>query len=991
VGVDQVVKKMKHSYSGYIKSTVSILRTLGFLSLFISVSAFKLSTQAPEPFKIGEWEQAQLQQMSLEQKIAQLMMIEVRPRLGETHINQVRSLVEQYQVGGLIFFKGEPLKQLELTNELQAKSKVPMLIAIDGEWGLSMRLSNTPEYPYQLALGAIQKEDLIYDMGRDIGRQCRRMGIHVNFAPVADINNNPNNPVINFRSFGENKKNVARKAWMYAKGMQYERIIACAKHFPGHGDTEVDSHKDLPIIEHNRYHLDSFELYPFRYMFDRGIKSVMSAHLYIPAIDPTPNQATSVSEKSINELLRKDMGYQGLVFTDALSMKGVSKYYESGALELQALQAGNDILLGPADVEAALNRIKNAIENGEYSQEELDKKVLKVLAAKRWCGLDKYHPASAKNLNAELNTSHSKKLISRLISESLCLIKDEKNQVPFQSKSMKTALLAIGSLQPTPFQKHMGMYVHADMIQCPSDPDANKQIELIDELKGYERIIISLHGLSKYQHRGYGITTGMKQLVSTLSQSNNVSLVLFGNPYALSDFPEPGTLLLAYDEDILYQKNAAMALCGVKDIHGKLSVSTGVYKTGAGLKKEKKTKLGFSAFEDKDLRSLNTHKIDSIVARAIDIKACPGAQILIAKDAEVVYQASYGKHTYETNAEAVRDDHLFDLASITKIGATTLAVMKLYEEGKIQLHARLSDYIPELRNSNKKHITVSQVLSHTSGLKGWIPFYLRMKKNPEDALFYYASAQNLVYPFEAGPSIYLNKSLPDSVFKWIIESPVKPSGKYVYSDLGMILLAKAIEHISGMSFERYLQSEFYEPMGLSTLTFKPLERFDPNKIIPTEHGIDFRNELIHGYVHDPAAAMMGGVSGHAGLFSNAFDLAQIMQMLLNGGYYNGKQFLKKSTIEQFTKRHNPEYRRGLGFDKPETNQHLPNPASDMAPAACFGHTGFTGTMVWADPKNELIYVFLSNRIHPTADNRKLISENIRTSIMDVIYESLTNP
>ncbi len=964
------------------------LRETTLLFLLLISSAFQLGTQPPDLFEAGQWEQAQLDSMSTEQKIAQLLMIEVRPTLGQRHLDEVKSIVQNYQVGGLIFFKGNALEQLRFTNELQALSVVPMLIAIDGEWGLSMRLGNTTKFPYQLALGAVQNEELIYQMGREIGRQCRRMGIHVNFAPVADINNNPNNPVINFRSFGENKENVARKAWLYAKGMQEESIIACAKHFPGHGDTEVDSHKDLPVINHSRYHLDSFELYPFRYMFEKGVRSIMSAHLYIPAIDDTPGQATSLSPEAIQQILRKQMGFKGLVFTDALNMKGVSSFHQSGELEWKALKAGNDILLGPEDVPAAIERIQKAIEEGEWSEEALNNKVLKILAAKRWCGLDKYSPKPEKGLLNNLNPPKANQLKSKLISESLVVIKDEFRQLPLKTEQAKTALLAIGSSQPETFQKTARLYVNADFIQCASNPSAEEQIRLIDEMKAYERVVISLHGLSKYASRGYGITNGMKQLVSSLSLSNKVTLVLFGNPYALEYFPDPSAILLAYDDADLYQKNAALALCGVNKINGKLTVSSGLYKAGQGLKLEKKTKLGLAHPEEKKDNWLNTSKIDSIAQRAIEISACPGAQVLIARKGEVVYYQAYGHHTYDRSANHVQVDDLYDLASITKIAATSLAVMKLSEEGYLFLNDPLSKYLPYLNGSNKEHITFEQVLSHTAGLQGWIPFYLRTRKDADSYDFYYASTQKMTYPFEVANSLYVNKSLPDSIIRWIVKSPVKKPGKYVYSDLGMILLKEVVEQVQPLPFDEYVKQQFYLPMGLSTLGFKPKMYFTDDRIIPTEFAKDFRTDLIHGYVHDPAAAMMGGVSGHAGLFSNAFDLAALMQMLLNGGNYNNQQFLEAETIDKFTKKYQNDYRRGLGFDKPETDRSLANPASDLAPAACFGHTGFTGTMVWADPENDLIYVFLSNRVHPDADNKKLITENIRTSIMDVIYESL---
>lgn len=940
-------------------------------------------------FKPGDWEKQQLAAMSLDQKIAQLMMIEVRPTLGVKHLQEVRTQVQQYQVGGLIFFKGDPIQQALLTNELQAMSKVPMMIAIDGEWGLSMRLSNTPEYPYQLALGAIQNEELLYEMGREIGRNCRRMGIHVNFAPVADVNNNPRNPVINYRSFGEQTMAVARKSWLYARGMQDEKIIACAKHFPGHGDTEVDSHKDLPVILHDRAHLDTVELAPFRYLFDRGIKSVMTAHLHIPAIDTTSNRSISLSPQGIEQLLRKDMAYTGLSFTDALNMKGVSKFYQPGQLELQAFIAGNDILLGPENVALSIQTIHQAVDSGIISEEEINRRVLKILAAKKWNGLDRYSPIDTNGLYEDLNSTKALALRSRLIEESLIYIGDP-GRIPLQKTSTKTALLALGTSEPTLFQKSLLHHLEADLHVLSKNATAEEQISCVTKMKGYERVVISLHGLNKQSTRSYGLSSNTMDMLQSIAQVSSTVLVYFGNPYGLEFLLPQSAVLVAYDNEDVYQQKAAMALSGHIKVNGRLPVSVGPLKAGYGENILPMNEFALAVPEEKGLSSSDLRKIDSIVNKAISAKATPGAQVLVAYKGKVIFTGSYGTLTYESNSTAVMPDHLYDLASITKILATTLAVMKLTEEGKMKPDDKLSTYLPELKGGPKAAITISQVLRHKAGFKAWLPFYTESLKDSNVYRQTYSSERKEPFVIEVGKNLYMNKNQIPVVLNTIYKTPLETPGKYVYSDWGMILLRYAIEKASGMPLESYVQKHFYGPMGLNRIGFLPLQRFPESRTVPTEMGRDFRKDLIQGYVHDPAAAMLGGVSGHAGLFSNSQDVAALMQMLLNKGMYNGRRYLKAETIVKFTRKQDSDSRRGLGFDKPDFIKPELSAVSANASASSFGHTGFTGTLAWADPENELVFVFLSNRIHPSSDNKKLIQDNVRIAIMDVIYEAIFN-
>ena len=935
------------------------------------------------------WVDQVYQGLTLEEQIAQLMMIEVRPTYGKAHLDRVRADIQKYKVGGVIFFKGDPLTEVKLTNEFQAMSKTPLMVAIDGEWGLAMRLKNTTSFPYQMGLGGISDNEIIYQMGREIGRQCKRMGIHVNFAPVVDINNNPNNPVINYRSFGEDKHNVAAKGWAYAKGMQQENVIACAKHFPGHGDTDVDSHKDLPVINHDRNRLDSIEFYPFRYLIDSGVMSVMTAHLYIPAIDPTPKTAISISEAGINGLLRKEMNFQGLAFTDALNMQGVAKFHEPGGLELKALKAGNDVLLAPGNIGKAIDLIKAAMASGEVSKEYVEEKVKKILYHKYWAGLNEFVPIAEENLLEDLNSSYADFLLNTLIEKQLCVVQDKDNLLPIPVNSdKKIAVLSVGGPIKNDFQRTIDRYHTVTHMHLPKVVATAPGNAVIQKLKDFDLVLVSLHQMSKYPRNNFGVDLSTAKFIRSLNDAKKCVFIDFGNPYNLKFFDGMKTVVMAYQEDKLNQVKAAQMLFGAIGADAYLPVSvTRDFKVFSQKVIEDQGLLQYGEPGEVGMDANHLLKIDSIAKDAIDKGATPGCQVLVARHGKVVYQKSFGKHTYRGNRR-VADDDLYDLASLTKVNATTLAVMKLVEDSLISLSDPMSKYLPGLDSTNKSGITLKQVLTHSAGLRSWIPFY---KMTTTDQAVYdttYSEIESDRFCIRVSDHLYMCREFQSVIFGTIYNSEVRDPGNYKYSDLGMILMRYLIENVTGKTFDTYMDSVFYKPMGLRTMMFNPLDRFGLSQVIPTEENGDFRETLIHGYVHDPAASMLGGISGHAGLFSNSGDVAAVLQMLMNGGYYNGKRFLSPETINRFTRYQYANSRRGIGFDKPEPNSRKVNPVSDYASGKCFGHSGFTGTQMWADPESGIVYVFLSNRVYPSADNKKLITMSVRTNIMDVIYESI---
>jgi beta-glucosidase-like glycosyl hydrolase/CubicO group peptidase (beta-lactamase class C family) len=945
-----------------------------------------LTFAPPEQVTIKSWVDLKFDSMTMDERISQLYMIEVRPTYGKAHLDLVRKQIENHQVGGVIFFKGKPEEQVDLTNLYQSISKTPLFVAIDGEWGLSMRLSNTPEFPYQLGLGGINGYDNIYEMGREIGRQCKRMGIHINFAPVVDVNNNPKNPVIGYRSFGEDPQNVCDKGWAYAAGMQDEGVIACAKHFPGHGDTDVDSHKDLPVINHSMKRLEEIEFVPFRYFINQGVKSIMTAHLYIPAIDNTPNTAISISEKGINGLLREKFGFLGLAFTDALNMKGVSKFNPDGLLEYKALKAGNDILLAPGDMPKATKMIKDAMLNGNLDSNYVYGKVKKILAYKFALGLDNPTKVEKNELLEDLNNSNAQYLKYQLAEEQLCLLKDDANAIPLTKlQNKKIVSVSVGNGTKTKFQTFLekrGIAKHLHISKNASPQEFNR---VLDQLLNYDYAVISLQKTSKYPPN-FGMTRNAINFLNAAPSKTKTILVNFGNPYGLAKIKNQKSVLLAYEDKEEHELKAARALFGEVSVDAKLAVSVNQeYKINQGLEIKVSGDLMESTPDEVGLSSKKLAEIDKIIQRAIKERATPGAQVFIAKNNKIVYHKTFGKPTYETT-DFVSKEQLYDLASLTKVLSTTLAVMKLVENNGISLDDKLSKYLTDLQKTDKKNITIRDVLEHRSGLKDWIPFYLRFKKDHDLFNTVFCSTTTNEHGLQVCENLFMRADYKQTMLQEIYDSKLGTYGRYVYSDLGLILLKEVIEIVTNTTLDRYVYDHFYDVLDIKRLRFYPLKYFGLDEIIPTEMDGDVRSGLIQGFVHDPAAAFLGGMSGHAGLFGNSESVGRILQMLNNGGVLNNIQVLKPETIKQFTKRQRSSSRRGLGWDKADPNKI--SPYSMYASADAFGHTGFTGTMAFSDPKYDLVFVFLSNRIYPTSENRKLIKMGTRREILDVIYKSM---
>ena len=969
----------------------------------------------------NEWVDSLMNQMTLDEKIAQLIMVQAYSDKDNNHVEYLRKLVKKYKIGGIIFFTGGPVRQARLTNQLQEESEIPLLIAMDAEWGLDMRLDSVIKYPRQMMLGAIQNNELIYRLGRDIGLQMKDLGVHMNFAPVADINNNPANPVINTRSFGEDRNNVTHKVTSFFTGLHEEKILVTAKHFPGHGDTNIDSHHDLPVLNFSRDRLDSLELYPYAHAIKNGLSGVMVAHLNVPVLDDRENRPTSLSDKVITGILRDEMRFKGLIVTDAMTMRGVSNHFKDGEGEVEALKAGNDIILMPTDVSKTISGISKAVHRGEIPVGQVEASCRRVLQAKLWLGLDSIRPVITNGLTERLNARSYLPLRQELAENAITLVKNDSAVIPIKNlENIQLASLNFGVDGPTVFTNHLDLYHKSDHFFYKSPSEFPADSALNEALINYNTLIVSLYYTRSFGNN-YNIPRSLKALLNAIEFDGSLIINLFGYPYALGvlgDLDNSDAIMISYTDEEIHQQFSAQGIFGGTSITGRIPVSVGTkFPAGTGIITDGGTRLSYSCPEAVSMNYDSLKGIEVLIEEAIRDKAMPGCQVLVARKGKVVWNKSYGYHTY-LKRQPVRNDHLYDLASVTKIAATIPAIMKLEDQQLFDLDNTLGDYFPEMDTSDKADLQIREILTHQAGLHPWIPFYINTIEPMDSSHYLFNNNFNYTYPIMLGPAafanrnirykdgiysrdytpeypvevaenLYLHHDFRDSIYHMILQSPLEEK-KYKYSDLGYYYLFRAVEDITDEKFYPYLWQNFYGPLGAETLGFLPLNQFDEKRIVPTENDLIFRRQLIRGYVHDPGSAMLGGVCGHAGLFSNANDLAKMMQMYLNHGTYGGERYIDSATIAEYTRCQFCDFdnRRALGFDRPITDEKDAGPASNSASETSYGHSGFTGTIVWMDPEYDLLYIFLSNRIHPDQSNGRLITDNIRTRIQEMIYRSI---
>ncbi len=980
-----------------MKNVLLITCVVVFSSVFVQSMAQQVVKPLPfSQFATNHWVDSVFKSLSEDERIAQLIMVAAFSNRGDDHEREILKLIGEQKIGGLVFFQGGPVRQAKLVNKYQSASKVPLLMAMDAEWGLGMRLDSTINYPYQMTLGAIRNDSLLYEMGVEVARQLRRTGIQVNFAPVVDVNNNPDNPVINFRSFGEDKHNVTRKSIAYMQGMQDNGVFTTAKHFPGHGDTGTDSHYALPLINHSRERIDTLELFPFREIIKAGIGGVMVAHLNIPALDPSGRPST-LSKSIVTGLLREELGFTGLIVTDAMNMRGVTASNPPGVVDRDAILAGNDMLEFTEDAARTVAEIRKVIKEGKLNQKEIDDRCRKVLAIKYWAGLAETCSVKVSDISAELNTPKARLLNRDLLQAAITVLKNDKTILPIRELDQaRTASLSFGRNQLTTFQKTLGLYSQVDHFFIPNDATQQYLDSVATGLKDYNRVIAGIHDDPGRPFNRITFSQPVMDFISKLAAQENIVVAVFKNPYVLDKIKsveEADGLVVTYQDNDDVEDLTAQLIFGGIDASGRLPVRIGnKFPAGAGIDVRGGIRFKYTLPEDAGLVSdILYQRVDSIVNQALSVKAIPGCQVLVAKDKKIVMHKAYGFHDYSDTVKVKLTD-LYDLASVTKISTGLPSLMKLYDEGTFKLDASLGDYLPKFNRSNKADIPMYDILTHQARFKPWIPFWKNtLRKN---GTYKWATIKNdssKRFPIRLNDHMYLHRGYPDRIVKVIRKSPLEAEKKYVYSDFFFILAPRVVESMINTDFQTYIQTNFYKPLGATSLTYNPLSRYPKKSIVPTEHDYYFRHEPIHGTVHDEGAIMLNGMSGHAGLFANANDLAKLMQMYLDKGEYGGKRYIKAETLEEWTRTRFPENnnRRALGFDKP--NLKYPGPNSNTAKDAgssSFGHTGFTGTFTWMDPESGLLYIFLSNRVTPTRDNTRLYNLNTRTRIQQVLYDSM---
>jgi len=988
--------------------------TASFKVLFTAIILLIISTStllAQNSGKVADarirWVDSVYNALNDTERIGQLFMIAAYSGGKDYNEDTVTKMVERGQVGGLIFMQGTAEAQATQNNTYQRLAKVPLMIGMDAEWGLGMRLTGVKDLPRQMMIGATMDTLLAYRMGVAVAAQCNRMGVHINFAPVVDVNNNPNNPIINARSFGEDKEWVAKLGIAYMRGMQDNGVMACAKHFPGHGDTETDSHKDLPTITKTLEQLEALELYPFRRLMNAGVKSMMVAHLDIPALEKELHIPTTLSNNTINNYLKTKMGFTGLVFTDALNMEGVAKYFKPGDVDLRAFIAGNDVLLFSQNVPVAIAKIQEAINDDRISKKELELRVKKILAAKYDLGLHAYKEIKSLNATQDLNKS-TESVLYQMAEASVTFVRD-RNQLlnKFVRKSGTVSYIGVNAKDTSSLLNSLKKEIPGiQSTWLAKGSSAGAVSSAVNAVNGGDICIVAVHNMGFYPSGGdYGLDAQQMSFLKQVQSKPNVILALMGNPYLLQNFCSFKTVFVGYEDNPLSEKIMADVMLGVMPAKGKLPVTA-----CPGMTMEAPPKLLadkpkpvkdpvvdklVKTFFIEDAGVVNRDALDKLnifLERSVIDGVFPGCQVMAAKNGKVFYNRAFGYYDAYKKTK-VDTNSIYDVASLTKVLATTLAVMQLYEDKKLDLNKTLVQYLPWVAGTDKETLVIRDLLLHQAGLKSWIPFYKETIDSATampDSTIYSITADN-TFSIPVAKNLYMHKGYRDTIWKSILTTPLENKGRYVYSDLDFYFLAAVVEKLTGKNLDTYVEEEFYKPMGLKNICYNPLSRFSVAKIVPTENDNYFRMQTIRGYVHDQGAAMLGGVGGHAGLFANAEDVAAIFQMLLQGGTYNGKRFFKKETVGYFTAYNSRLSRRGLGFDKPEADADDAGPTGDRSSGYTFGHQGFTGTCAWADPETGVVFVFLSNRVNPSAENKKINSQSTRTVVQDYIYESLGLP
>ena len=929
------------------------------------------------------WVDSVFNSLNTNRKIGQLFMIQVPAQTDAARLNEVRSKIKNEEVGGLIIAGGNPVTLARLIAGFQKESDIPLLIAQDAEGGLGMSLDSTLTYPSPLVLGAIRNDSLLYELGKNIALQLKMIGVNLNFAPTVEMNTTP---TLHYQSFGENKFRITNKALAFMKGMADQHVLAVVKNFPVKGLTITEVEKGWPIVQPA---VDTAQVYTFRRLFDGGLTGFIPGSTELPLFYSNmslarKNNFTSQALSSLftGDWVKRNMNFKGLAFTDMRNVPPMEEKNGEGLASLYALKAGNDVQLYPEDINNAIRKIRRQVRRDKQLEEQLDASVKKILAAKYDAGLWHKEVINTDNLLLRLNTPQSRLLNKKLQEAAITVVKNSNNVLPVSILDNKKFVYITSDTtqKPDALYHYLTHYTHADRYTLHQLP----QLKRLAESKDKFTIIIGI-----YPQTTPEALSILKQLLGTFNR-HEVILCDFGNEEFLRTAGQYPTVITAYTNTREMLEGVPQVIFGALAADAILPMSiSDQLKNGISNTYSSLNRLTYSIPEDAGMDSRVLTEIDSIAREAIKTMATPGCQVLVARHGKVVYDKSFGYLTYEKKSP-VTERTIYDLASLTKVSATLQATMFMYERGLIDLNKKASVYLPELRNSNKKDITIIDMLTHQAGLAPFIPMWPQTMKDTTFLPQFYSHTRDAVHPFPVAPGLYGSQAMKDSVWSWIIQSrmaekPPRTPYPYRYSDLGLMIMQHIVERLLNQPLDDFLHQNFYEPLGAYTTRFNPLDNFPVQTIAPTEIDKIYRKKLIAGTVHDERAAMMGGVSGHAGLFSNASDLAKLGQMLLQEGYYGGYHYYKPETVRLFsTKMY--KGRRAIGWDRPVQSEWN-SPTSLTASPLTFGHTGFTGTCMWIDPEFDLVYIFLSNRVYPDRSTR-LNTTNIRSRIQDVIYQSI---
>ena len=958
------------------------MRLISIFILFISVlkAQNSLDPLLEKDFKgQSKWVDSIYNTMNIDEKIGQLFMTRISSALGQNSFDSTYENISKNHIGGLILSKGSPSISNRWINALQKKSKLPLIVGMDAEWGASMRYDSIKKFPWNMTLGAIQNDELIEEIGYKIGTELKALGININFSPVVDINTNPLNPIIGNRSFGEDKIEVYRKSLKMMKGMHRAGILTCAKHFPGHGDTVKDSHYDLPLVKFDKIRIDSVELYPYKKLIPQGISAIMIGHLNYQALDN--GIPSSLSKKVVDSLLLKELEFKGLVITDALEMKGVSEFKKYKNISLSAFLAGNDILLIPDNLEKDLKVFKRAYNKKIITEDRLSVSVKKILKAKYKLGLNNYKSLDEGNLVSQINSLSNDYLKRKSMQNAITLLKNE-STIPL-SKQKKIGYLNLGDKDNDFFNL---LSRELDIFKINKSNYYNQ-----DNAVDYEFLIISFLKSNDSPWVNSEFSKSDLEIIETLSSQRKVILVTFNKPYNLSkvNLEKISAVLLAYQNNIDAKYSATQSLVGKNKITGKLPVSISTkYKYGSGITLSRDSLISIVNPFDVGINKIKLKQIDYLANAAIDSMLTPGMQVLAARYGKIFYHKAFGYHTYDKKRKVKLSD-VYDVASLTKILSTLPILIQEIDRGDLLFNNTLGSLSPKFKNTNKENLTFLEIMSYQSGIIPWVPFYKKTlkKRYKRPSRKYYRSKESKKFSIKVSEKLYGKNNLENLQLKSLIDSKLLDKGEN-YSDLPTIFMQHILEEKYNTSLDNLFKERVSKPLNLRSTFYLPLKYRDESEIVPSEIDTYFRQNKLTGYVHDMTASIKGGVSGHAGLFSNAFDIAKIMQMFLQKGEYSGVKFFSEETFDKFNKTYFKEEgnRRAVGFDKPKPNGG--GMTFEGISNNSFGHSGFTGTFTWADPETEIIFVFLSNRTYPSMDNRKLIEQNVRTRMQKLLYESI---